>query len=77
VSRFYTVPGTGTGTDEDCFRPAVPDETLYVGYPRASDGLFLLATDADLSGVPGVTELTDSAIDAACAAWGIDRDALQ
>jgi hypothetical protein len=73
-SRVFLVPRVGDGSDEAPFAPNVPDNISWKGYPRGDQ--FLVATDADLTAVPGVVELTGDDLDAACATWGIDRAAL-
>lgn len=72
--RIYVVPRTGDGSEDTPFAPSLPDGISWSGYPQGEQ--FLVISDADLTALPGVTELTGEAITAACDAWGIDRAAL-
>jgi hypothetical protein len=73
--RVYVAPAIGGGSSlVDAIRPAIPAGTAGDFYPRG--GQFLIATDADLTAVAGVTELTGTGIDDWCATWGINRAEL-
>lgn len=73
--NYYTLPKIGTGTNDDPFRPDIPNGTPFVGN-IGSDGNYLIATTVDLGAdtAQRVKQLPYQALQNACNAKGIPFD---
>lgn len=52
--KYYTVPATGSGTEDDPYRPGVPPDTNWVG--QMSGDSYLIATPKPLPAKQGRSE---------------------
>lgn len=68
MQHYYIVPRVGTGTDDDPYRPDVPDGTSWVGLANGVNHSYLIAA-ADT--IDGLTELTETNVREQCAARGL------
>jgi hypothetical protein len=70
----YTVNKIGTGTNDDPFRPDIPEGTPFVGNV-GSDGEYLIATNVELSDTTKrKRQLPRQALENACNAKGLMYD---
>lgn len=68
--QYYTVPLIGTGTDEDPYRPDVPEGVSWVGQTDGKD--FFIITTKELPDAPGrVKQLPWQAVENATKARGL------
>jgi hypothetical protein len=72
--NYYTLPKIGTGTNDDPYRPDIPDGTSFVGI-IGSDGDYLIATPVELpTKANRVKQLPFQALQNSCSAKGLPFD---
>lgn len=63
---YYAVAKIGSGTQDDYFRPNVPNGTRYVANESTDGTMFLVATSTEIAGYTPVVDLQGT-----CATLGI------